>query len=194
WESDDRILKRQKEADARVAEIEQSVRAMAAEDERRERESRSAEQARRQADEQSEKEWIQKALFQRAQALLRSFSFSVNSAGGLEPTIYIKNISEKRIKYTAVEVRIFNPVGDPAPDKFGADNLMAIRLVGPIESMDSGVYSFDSAVYYNNTAVCGEVQRVTFEFTDGTTYTSTDLKTTRTDASAFKVKGECKLQ
>ena len=61
------------------------------------------------------KSWREELVRSGVQISLDQFTFKVNSADGVEPTVRITNISAKVIKYVNVEARFFNPVGDPAP-------------------------------------------------------------------------------
>jgi hypothetical protein len=127
------------------------------------------------------------------QVLLNNFTFEVNSAGGLEPLVTIENISRKTIKYTTIESRVFNSVGDPVSDKVGdRSNRMRLKLVGPIESGGTVGYDFESdPPFYNSVASCVEVHKITVEFFDGSKYTMVnDLLTTR-DLARYNVKNEC---
>ena len=122
---------------------------------------------------------------------IEGFRFSVNSAGGVEPAIRIRNRTEKTIKYTTVELSPFNSVGDPAPDRF--DKSFTLRLVGPIEEQGRSTFNYEgNPVIYNGVVSCIEVRRVIVEYMDGTSYTMVnDLAEARRATQDYKVRGEC---
>jgi cell division septum initiation protein DivIVA len=121
------------------------------------------------------------------------FTWTQNSASGVEPIIQFHNRSLKDIKYTTIESRVFNPVGDPADSEHGAQtNLMKLRLVGPIKQNQQGYYAIDSPRFYSSVASCIEVRKIVVEYMDGSTRTMVnDLKTMRKSKSDFKIRGEC---
>jgi hypothetical protein len=128
---------------------------------------------------------------------LSRFSWQHNSAGGVEPFISIQNFSNKTIKYTSIQGRVFNRVGDPAPAKHGdRTNLLSLKLVGPVSGKSAESYSYkNNPPFYNDVAHCIEVRKIIVEFTDGSMYTMVkDLQTMRKDQSDFKIQGECELK
>ena len=166
-------------------------------DEKAEEEKRLAEQ--RLADQEREarenEEWQAALPQQGIPAYIKSLTYNVNSAGGVEPTILVKNLSDQRIKYTTVEIAPFNSVGDPAVDTVNGTRTLSVRLVGPIHPEEVGDYSFgNNPPYYSNVATCFELHRLTIEFFDGTQYVAVvDLAASRW-RDAYKIAGECAVK
>lgn len=63
---------------------------------------------------------------------LMYFTFEMNSVGGVSPTLYFRNNSEKTIKYLDWYITAYNRVGDPAPDEFSGRATKCVRVVGPV--------------------------------------------------------------
>lgn len=65
---------------------------------------------------------------------LMYFTFSMDSVGGVSPTLYFRNNSEKTIKYLDWYITAYNRVGDPAPDEFSGRATQCVRMIGPIST------------------------------------------------------------
>lgn len=64
---------------------------------------------------------------------LMYFTFSMNSVGGVSPTLYYRNNSGKSIKYLEWYITAYNRVGDLAPDEITGNATKHLRVIGPIE-------------------------------------------------------------
>ncbi len=125
--------------------------------------------------------------------VINSVTFLVNSAGGVEPRITITNLSDQDLKYVTIKLAAYNPVFDPAPDKYGTDNIMSLKLVGPFKSRETSIYDYgNDPPFYNNVTSCLVVRSILIEFWDGTNYTMiNDLSTARLDQNDYHIGGEC---
>lgn len=115
---------------------------------------------------------------------INSIGFGVNSAGGVEPSFSIENISDKEISYVTFTVVGKNAVGDVLAGNISGNRSHRIRATGPIATEETGSYSFEP-VFYANTMACLEVHRAEVEFLDGTKFTMVnDLKEIKSMVSA----------
>lgn len=122
-------------------------------------------------------------------------SFTVNSAGGVQPYFQLANISkDKQIKYLTFTVKGFNSVGDLVRDQVGrGGNTHSMRAVGPIEPGEDAAYRFDP-VWYNGTTDCMELHKILVEHVDGSTFTYiNDLKDISQNTNDVRLRGDCSL-
>lgn len=82
----------------------------------------------------------------------------------------VLNSSKKTIKYITVNFSGYNAVDDPVP-AFGK-KVITRRCIGPIESWNSGRYTFDY-VWYNNITEYVAIKSLVVEYMDGTKRTFT---------------------
>ena len=97
------------------------------------------------------------------------FSFSVNSAGGIELNFRAKNNSGKEIKYIRFDVEFRNAVGDKIQDEITDDYSVSVEVVGPIKSGKSA--NFEDIIGYNDNCARIDINEVTIIYTDGTSQT-----------------------
>lgn len=97
------------------------------------------------------------------------FSFSVNSAGGIELNFRAKNNSGKEIKYIRFDVEFRNAVGDRIQDEITDDYSVSVEVVGPIKSGKSA--DFEDIIGYNDNCARIDINEVTIIYTDGTSQT-----------------------
>ncbi|EXG86133.1 zinc-ribbon domain [Clostridium sp. ASBs410] len=97
------------------------------------------------------------------------FSFSVNSAGGIELNFRARNISTKEIKYIRFDVEFRNAVGDKIQDEITDKNAVSVEVVGPIASGKSA--QFNDIIGYNDNCTRIDIKEVTLIYTDGTSLT-----------------------
>lgn len=64
---------------------------------------------------------------------LMYFTFNMNPAGGVSPSLHYRNNSTKTIKYIDWNITAYNRVGDRTPDEITGYATKTIRTVGPIE-------------------------------------------------------------
>lgn len=97
------------------------------------------------------------------------FSFSVNSAGGIELNFRAKNNSGKEIKYIRFDVEFRNAVGDKIQDEITDKYSVSVEVVGPIASGKSA--NFEDIIGYNDNCARIDIKEVTLIYTDGTSQT-----------------------
>lgn len=97
------------------------------------------------------------------------FSFSVNSAGGIELNFRAKNNSGKEIKYIRFDVEFRNAVGDKIQDEITDDYSVSVEVVGPIENGKSA--KFEDIIGYNDNCARIDIDEVTIVYKDGTSQT-----------------------
>ncbi|MFT6459407.1 MAG: hypothetical protein ACJAR5_002972 [Pseudophaeobacter arcticus] len=89
-----------------------------------------------------------------------------NSAGGVDVTIYSKNVSAKRIKYIRYTVEPYNAVGDKQTGTISRRSAAKLRDVGPIEPSKFEGGTWENS-WYNNSITCIRLSKVQIEFMDG---------------------------
>lgn len=97
--------------------------------------------------------------------------YNLNSAGGIVLDYYIKNESDKDIKYVRFDVELYNAVGDPVTDDITGEYSEKVELIGPVEA--NGGQLFDEYPDELIIGYCDNLARivihdVTVVFMDGT--------------------------
>jgi hypothetical protein len=158
-----------------------------------------AEWERRAAIEEEERVLKRAMFFEELRArnvpLTMRLRFDVNSAGGVEPLVFINNISpSRRLKYINVVIAPFNSVGDPVRAELSSKTQHTLRLIGPIEPQNSGAYDYDGdPVFYASTTDCIEVHRVEIDFMDGGRFVMVnDLEAARENRDDYNLRGDCR--
>jgi len=128
---------------------------------------------------------------------LDNLTYSINSAGGVTPTVTFDNISDinngKTIKYAAFTLTPYNSVGDPVHGTTDGESTVTVEGVGPIGPTERAVLEFDN-VWYNETVDCIEVRKIKLEFLDGSSFTYVnDLKDIAERAPSVNLRGDCRL-
>ena len=78
--------------------------------------------------------------------------FKINSAGGVEPVIFINNYTNKEIKYITVNVEFLNRVKDPAYCKIRNRYTASLKITGPISAQSTNNdYYWDPIIYNSST-------------------------------------------
>lgn len=98
-----------------------------------------------------------------------NFSFSLNSAGGIELTFNDKNISGKEIKYIKFYVDLYNAVEDKVKDEITGESSVFVNITGPIKAGRQADY--ERVIGYNDDCAIIVIREVTIEYMDGTTET-----------------------
>ncbi len=93
-------------------------------------------------------------------------TYNIDTVGGVEWTTKIKNNSKKTIKYITLKWRCYNAVGDPIYDEIDGENIVGIRITGPLNSGKSGSYT-NSRKFYNHSFASSTIIQITVEFMDG---------------------------
>ena len=93
--------------------------------------------------------------------------WEINSAGGVEPNITIKNNTNKDIKYIVLETAYKNRFGDPAYCEIRDDYTRNLRVSSGLMAKETRTFYWDPAIYnYNVHRV--DVDHITVTFVDGT--------------------------
>lgn len=96
------------------------------------------------------------------------WGWKLNSADGIEPSFSFFNSSKKTIKYVDLYFSIYNAVGDRCYLKYDNSYVGKIRGVGPVESFDSGYWSWDRATHYTSGAASTmKIIKIVLTYMDG---------------------------
>lgn len=94
--------------------------------------------------------------------------WEVDSAGGVEPYIYVVNAKKtETLKYLTLTVRFFNAVGDVVSSEIGGYRSFSIEFTGPLKNQDGPQKAVWEPVAYANTADCMHVDSVKVTFMSG---------------------------
>lgn len=99
-----------------------------------------------------------------------SFSFSLNSAGGIKFNFSAKNSTGKEIKYVRFDVGLENAVGDSVQDEIKRSSSVSVEIVGPIKAGNT-VSMRDEIIGYCDTCARIDIDNITIVYTDGTAET-----------------------
>ncbi len=95
-----------------------------------------------------------------------SRTYDKDFVGGVEWTTEIKNNSNKTIKYITLQWRCYNAVGDLIYDEIDGENLVGIKITGPLESGETGRYT-NASKFYNHSFASSTIVTIKVEFMDG---------------------------
>jgi hypothetical protein len=99
---------------------------------------------------------------------VNTFSHTINSVGGVEPTGTFTNPNNaSAIKYISLQVRMFNAVGDVIRSTVGGRSTATLEVTGPIASEDGPQRAEWEPVWYNATATCVRIDAVRVQFMNG---------------------------
>jgi len=98
---------------------------------------------------------------------LDSFSFDLNSAGGIELTFAGNNISDKQIKYVRFTLELRNSVGDIIKDEIKDKSTIDLEIVGPIWPKNVALM-YEDVIGYNDTCGRLDIDEITIIYMDGT--------------------------
>lgn len=99
-----------------------------------------------------------------------SFSFSLNSAGGIEFDFRATNSTGKEIKYVRFEVQLRNAVNDLVRDEIKGTSSVSVEIVGPVRA-GKIVYMVSEIIGYCDTCARIDINDITIVYTDGTSET-----------------------
>ena len=96
-------------------------------------------------------------------------NYDVNSVGGVDVYMTVKNKHSKNIKYIYLEVQFYNAVGDILMDDVRLVSSAKLQITGPIKSGETKSDYYWPACFYNHT-FNGTIQikELKIEYTDGT--------------------------
>lgn len=81
---------------------------------------------------------------------VKKWGWELNSAYGVEPYFTFYNTSDKTIKYVDFYFSLFNAVGDRCFLKYEKSYVGNVRGVGPVETFQTGAWSWDRATHYTS--------------------------------------------
>jgi hypothetical protein len=116
-----------------------------------------------------------------------------NSAGGVDVSIDITNISDKTIKYIRYTVKPYNAVGDVVRGEISRNSLKNLRETGPINSAGKTSGSYWSNVWYNNSIRFIKLTKVNITYMDNTSRTFSSSSSIQ-KMLAPGVKNSCGVQ
>lgn len=103
---------------------------------------------------------------EKSKTALEKAYFSMDSAGGLEPTIFIANNSDKKIKYIYLTVSFYNSVGDKLRNDIGGYSDAKLKITGYIKPWESTWYEWDP-VFYEHSASKMKIETMQIVYSDG---------------------------
>ncbi len=98
---------------------------------------------------------------------IEQISIDINSAGGVEPEIRIKNNTDKQISYIYITLKFYNRMGNPAYCSIRNAHTRRLKVTGPLNGNQTDTYYWDPIIYNYATAV-SQPQTITVIFTDNT--------------------------
>lgn len=99
---------------------------------------------------------------------VNSFTWDINSAGGVEPEITLTNNRSKTIKYIDFTIYFYDRFREPVYNEIGYYNYENMRIVGPIASGKKDTYYW-KPVFYNSQVSAIGVFDFLVTYTDNTT-------------------------
>ena len=118
---------------------------------------------------------------------IRAGFIEMNSANGIEPTIFIANNSGKAIKYVDFNVTFYNAVGDKVRNEIGNKYAQSLQIIGPIKPWTMDYFQWDS-VFYSPVVKRMYVKSATITYMDGSKKTVSIRKSftySQTDANKY---------
>jgi len=101
-----------------------------------------------------------------------SYSWSLNSASGINFEIKYANTNPKTIKYIDIYFIVKNPVNDICEILYNnGSNICHLRCVGPLEPFNCGSWNWDAAYYTTRDAHYLHLTKFVITYMDGTKYT-----------------------
>ena len=103
--------------------------------------------------------------------LIKYYTSSPNSAGGVDFNIIWKNLSPKTVKYASFKVDAYNAVNDVVYSKYG-DGRTRVKCTGPIkQGKIDGYGTYWDCVWYNYSIDYARIVDIYIMYTDGSTLT-----------------------
>ena len=97
---------------------------------------------------------------------IRAGFIEMNSADGIEPTLFIANNSGKSIKYVDFNATFYNAVGDKVRNDIGNSYSKALQIIGPIKPWTMDYFKWDP-VFYSPVVKRMYVKSATITYMDG---------------------------
>lgn len=114
------------------------------------------------------KEFKEKVNKKAPNGFMQEWGWELNSADGIEPYFTFFNSSKKTVKYVDLYFSVYNAVGDRCYLKYDNSYIGKIRGVGPVESFDSGYWSWNRATHYTSGAASEmKIVKIVVTYMDG---------------------------
>ena len=91
-----------------------------------------------------------------------------DSAGGIDVRFFMRNNTEKTIKYMFFHLTPYNRVNDAVSSSIGHQNSQSLKFTGPFEPTRERE-AYCKNCWYNNSIVSAKLDSVEIEYMDGTT-------------------------
>lgn len=98
-----------------------------------------------------------------------NWTYNIDSAGGVEWKLNIKNNTDKQIKYVTLQWDCYNGVGDLIRDEIGWKTYYRMRFTGPLDAHTTSTRICNSTKFYNYTLKSYKLTEAIVEYMDGTT-------------------------
>jgi hypothetical protein len=98
-----------------------------------------------------------------------NWTYNIDSAGGVEWNMNIKNNTDKQIKYVTLEWNCYNAVGDLIYDEIGWKSSYRLRFTGPLNAHSTSTRFCNATKFYNYTLKSYKLTEAIVEYMDGTT-------------------------
>lgn len=118
---------------------------------------------------------------------IRAGFIEMNSADGIEPTLFIANNSGKSIKYVDFNATFYNAVGDKVRNDIGNSYSKALQIIGPIKPWTMDYFKWDP-VFYSPVVKRMYVKSAAITYMDGSKKTVSIRKSftySQTDANKY---------
>jgi len=110
--------------------------------------------------------------------IIKYYTSSPNSAGGVDCNIVWKNTSDKTVKYARFTVAPYNAVDDMVASEIGGDTYKRLKATGPVKPGATDGYGTTwECIWYNSTIAYMKITGIELEYMDGSVISTnnTDL-------------------
>jgi hypothetical protein len=102
-------------------------------------------------------------------AIIKYYTSSPNSAGGVDANIVWKNKSDKTVKYARFTAAPYNAVDDMVTSEIGGETYKRMKATGPIKPGATDGYGTTwECLWYNSTITHMKITGIELEYMDGT--------------------------
>jgi hypothetical protein len=98
-----------------------------------------------------------------------NWTYNIDSAGGVEWNLNIKNNTDKQIKYVTLQWDCYNAVGDLIRDDIGWKTNFRMKFTGPLDAHTTSTRIRNTTKFYNYTLKSYKLTEAIVEYMDGTT-------------------------
>lgn len=100
---------------------------------------------------------------------ISNWTYNIDSAGGVEWKLNIKNNTDKQIKYVTLQWDCYNAVGDLIYDEISWKTYCRMRYTGPLDAHSTSQRIRNTTKFYNYNLKSYKLTEVIVEYMDGTT-------------------------